>query len=140
MAYSTARATESAGMAIFLYRSFTNSAEDGSEVPFFSSDSTAPGEMIVHRMFSECSSIRNPSVKARTADFVAQLTVPPGANTLIRKNRGEVDDVTALLLLHLGQDGGNSVQNTLVVDVNLPIPFLHLKKTDRQEDGSARWA
>ena len=49
MAYNTARATESAGMAIFLYRSFTNAAEDGSEVPCFSSDSTAPGEMIVHR-------------------------------------------------------------------------------------------
>src|SRR4029077_17016065 len=42
---------------------FRNAAEDGSEVPFLSSDSTAPGEMIVHRMFSECSSIRSPSVK-----------------------------------------------------------------------------
>src|SRR5471030_540621 len=85
MAYSTARATESAGIAIFLYRSVKNAAEDGSEVPFFSSDSTAPGEMIVQRMFSACSSIRSPSVKARTADFVAQYTVPPGANTLIPK-------------------------------------------------------
>ena len=31
-----------------------------------------PGEIIVQRMFSECSSIRKPSVNMRTADLVAQ--------------------------------------------------------------------
>lgn len=46
------------------------------------------------------------------------------------ENRSHVDDVTALLLLHVRQDGGNSVQNTLDVDVNLPIPFLHFEKVD----------
>jgi hypothetical protein len=45
--------------------------------------------------------------------------------------------VTALLFLHLRQDGGNSVQNSLYVDVNLPIPFLHLQKIDGRNGHNA---
>ena len=37
-----------------------------------SSVATAPGEIMVQRIFLECSSILSPSVNARTADFVAQ--------------------------------------------------------------------
>ena len=45
--------------------------------------------------------------------------------------------MTALLFLHLRQDGGNSVQNSLDVDVNLPIPFLHLEKMDWRDGHNA---
>jgi hypothetical protein len=45
--------------------------------------------------------------------------------------------VTALLLLHLRQDGGNSVQNSLDVDVNLPIPFLHFERMDWRDGHNA---
>jgi hypothetical protein len=43
-----------------------------SELLSGSSVATAPGEIIVQRIFWECSSIRSPSVNARTAAFVAQ--------------------------------------------------------------------
>jgi len=36
--------------------------------------------------------------------------------------------VTALLLLHVRQGGGNSVEHAPDIDVNLPIPFLHLEE------------
>src|SRR5246500_5218824 len=37
---------------------------------------------MVHRMLSALCSMRRPSVSARTANFVALYTVPPGAKTL----------------------------------------------------------
>jgi hypothetical protein len=37
----------------------------------------------------------------------------------------------------LRQDGGNSVKNSLDVDVNLPISFLHLEKTDWRDGHNA---
>src|SRR5882762_7610297 len=43
-----------------------------SELLSDSSVAIAPGEIIVQRIFWECSSIRNPSVNARTAALVAQ--------------------------------------------------------------------
>ena len=43
-----------------------------SELLSGSSVATAPGEIIVQRIFWECSSIRSPSVNARTAALVAQ--------------------------------------------------------------------
>lgn len=46
------------------------------------------------------------------------------------ENRSDVDDVRALLLLHLRQDGSDSAQNSLDVIVNLQIPFLYLAKMD----------
>jgi hypothetical protein len=43
-----------------------------SELLSGSSVETAPGEIMVQRIFSECSSTRNPSINVRTAGFVAQ--------------------------------------------------------------------
>src|SRR6266849_1365429 len=55
-----------------------------------------------------------------------------GRKHLDPDNRSDVDDVTALLLLHLRQDGGNAVEDSLDIDVNLPIPFLHLEGLNRR--------
>src|ERR1043166_7103755 len=58
-----ARAIELAGIAIFINsRRFFLVAS--SELLSGRSVATAPGEIMVHRMFWECSSIRSPSVKA----------------------------------------------------------------------------
>src|SRR5215472_18827024 len=50
------------------------------------------------------------------------------------ENRSDVDDVTALLLLHVRQGSGNAVQKTLDIDVNLLVPFLYLERTDRRDE------
>src|SRR5258707_15558038 len=76
---------DSAGIAQALYIALTASEEAGSELSCFSSESTAPGDMIVQRILSVCASMRRPSVRVRIASFVAQYTVPPGANTLMPK-------------------------------------------------------
>ena len=60
-----------AGMAIFMNsRKFFLVAS--SELLSDSSVAIAPGEIIVQRIFWECSSIRSPSVNARAAALVAQ--------------------------------------------------------------------
>jgi hypothetical protein len=60
-------------------------------------------------------------VLGRSSDF------DPKKDSVIRvrfhRLREKLNDVTALLFLHLRQSGGNSVQNSLDVDVNLPIPL-----------------
>src|SRR5262249_4519299 len=72
MAQATARATDPAGIAKASYSALTIFEEAASEVLSFSSESTAPGEMIVQPIFSVWVSMRRLSVRARTAALVAQ--------------------------------------------------------------------
>src|SRR5262249_19496315 len=71
IAYAIAFATELAGIAI-LQNSRKFLLVASSELLSGSSVATAPGEIIVQRIFWECSSIRSPSVNVRTAALVAQ--------------------------------------------------------------------
>src|SRR5258708_32502748 len=109
-----ARAIESAGIAIFINsRRFFLVAS--SELLSASSVATAPGEIIVHRIFWECNSIRSPSVKARPAALVA-IDRSTRSKHFDPKNGSDVDDVTALLLLHLRQGGSNSIEKPFDID------------------------
>src|SRR6202043_1742239 len=56
---------------------------------------------------------------------------PPGGEHLDPENRGYVNDVAALLLLHVGQRSCNAIEKSFDIDVNLPIPFIYLKGLDR---------
>src|SRR5579863_8702633 len=47
------------------------------------------------------------------------------------ENRSDVNDVTALLLLHVRQDSGNPIEKSFDIDVDLPVPFIYLKGIDR---------
>src|SRR5882757_6476467 len=47
------------------------------------------------------------------------------------ENGSDVNDVTALLLLHVRQGSGNSIEKPFDIDVNLPVPLLYLKGLDR---------
>jgi len=47
------------------------------------------------------------------------------------ENRSDVDDVTALLLQHVRQNGGDPVEESFDIDVNLAVPFLYPQSLDR---------
>src|ERR1700680_1178425 len=47
------------------------------------------------------------------------------------ENGSDVNDVTALLLLHVRKGGGNSIEKPFDIDVNLPVPLLYLKGLNR---------
>src|SRR5713226_3023150 len=47
------------------------------------------------------------------------------------ENGSDVNDVTALLLLHVRQGSSNSIEKPFDIDVNLPVPLLYLKGLDR---------
>ena len=68
---------------------------------------------------------------------MAQYTVAPGREHFDSENGSKVDDVTALLFLHLRQGGGYPVKKSLDIDVDLPIPFIHLKVRDRCDGHNA---
>ena len=46
--------------------------------------------------------------------------------------------MTALLLLHMRQGGGNSIEKPFDIDVNLPVPLVHLKGLDRRDGHNTR--
>jgi hypothetical protein len=79
-------------------------------------------------MFSDCDSIQSPCCQGAHRGFRGAVYRSSGGECFDPENRSDVDDVTDLLFLHSRQGGGNSVQNSLDVDVNLPIPFLHFEK------------
>src|ERR1700680_2727925 len=47
------------------------------------------------------------------------------------ENGSDVNDVTALLLLHMRQGSGNSIEKPFDIDVNLPVPLIDLKSLHR---------
>ena len=49
------------------------------------------------------------------------------------ENGSDVNDVTALLLLHVRQGSGNSIEKPFDIDINLPVPFFYLKGLDRRD-------
>ncbi len=51
---------------------------------------------------------------------------------LVAGHRRDVDDVAALLLLHVGQRRGNAVEHALEVDVDHPVPILDLAALERR--------
>ena len=48
-------------------------------------------------------------------------------------NRGKVDELTAVLVLHPRKHGGDAVQDALDVDVHHLFPLVHLERVERGE-------
>src|SRR3984893_19209458 len=53
------------------------------------------------------------------------------------ENRSDVNDVAALLLLHVRQGSSNPIEKSFDIDVNLPVPFIYLKGFDRCDGHNA---
>src|SRR5258705_8296656 len=97
-----------AEMAIFMKsRKFFLVAS--SELASGSSVATAPGEIIVQRIFFGVQLDPEPFSQCAHSGLRGAVNSPAGRKHFDPENGSEVDDVTTLLLQHLRQHGGDPV-------------------------------
>src|SRR6266851_10147348 len=85
---------------------------------------------MVQRMLSALCSIRRPSVSARTANFVALYTVPPGAQTLKPATEAMLMMWPSFCFCMIGSTAATPYE-ALDVHIDHSIPFFDLERRHR---------
>ena len=105
----------------------TKDLSDSSVIVFNNSVDTTPGSIHVIRMFERTlSSCLNPSLKAATACFVAQYTLPAG-NTILPATDEMLIIWPDFFFLQIRNDGSCAEKYALDVYVNHLLPFINFE-------------